>query len=509
MTSSAMRRVGVALVAILLATGCATVIEVSDRGGDNPADFGFTPYDNGGPTLSRDGRYAVFLGATGATDPVPFDETSRFQAYRRDNATGAVSLVSRYADGAPAGAFSVAISGSGRYVAFVTSAALVADDTNAPAGPSSIVGSDVYVRDMDTGTVARASLLPDGKQFGSGLQTGIIDRTVFISDDGATLAFGNRFDASDVVVYVRRVATRTTKQIHRGSVRLAGISGDGRHVVVAPVPDCTVVPICSPAGPAIELDWQLGTSTQLGTCPAEVPVGLSFDGRFAAVSLVGAGDPACGRSVVWRFDRSGGVPRVVSADTGETPRTGLAPSISRDGDRITFVAPAALTRDDANPTDDVYTADLPAGTVDLVSRDVQGNPATGPSRLPWISADGRYVAFTTDAGNLGHGVREQQPDVVMTPAVRPSITTVAPDHVARSQTTTVTIVGTGFAPDAYVVPTTAGLAVGAITRVGSTTIVLSLHVATDAVVGPTDLVVVNPGPYGVSGAPCRSCITVT
>ncbi|GEM_PF-1627573 len=42
----------------------------------------------------------------------------------------------------------------------------------------------------------------------------------------------------------------------------------------------------------------------------------------------------------------------------------------------------------------------PAAGLELVSRSLAGTPANGPSVDPAVSADGRYVAFTSDASNL-------------------------------------------------------------------------------------------------------------
>jgi Tol biopolymer transport system component len=83
-------------------------------------------------------------------------------------------------------------------------------------------------------------------------------------------------------------------------------------------------------------------------------------------------------------------------------------SISADGRMIAFYSAATnLTSDpDTSPEFidfDVYVRDVGAGTTKLVSRatGALGAPQDGDAGEPSISADGRYVAFESDAGNLG------------------------------------------------------------------------------------------------------------
>ncbi|MEA2602458.1 MAG: hypothetical protein QOF89_3450 [Acidobacteriota bacterium] len=86
------------------------------------------------------------------------------------------------------------------------------------------------------------------------------------------------------------------------------------------------------------------------------------------------------------------------------------PSISADGRYVAFVSPAANLvpgQDDMNGWEgdsgrDVFLADLVGGTVTLVSHSLSSSTMTGNqgSREAVISADGRYVAFTSAATDL-------------------------------------------------------------------------------------------------------------
>lgn len=156
------------------------------------------------PVFSPDGRFVTF--ASDADDLVPGDEGSR-DLFRIDLQTGSiqrlfekiVGSVSVSADGryvAVGTSQKVArldttagetrdidgvtnapptMSADGRYIAFITSEALSAADTNGVA--------DVYVQDMETGTVQLVSSTASG-EVGNGASTNAV-----ISGDGSRVAF--------------------------------------------------------------------------------------------------------------------------------------------------------------------------------------------------------------------------------------------------------------------------------------------------------------------------------
>jgi Tol biopolymer transport system component len=79
------------------------------------------------------------------------------------------------------------------------------------------------------------------------------------------------------------------------------------------------------------------------------------------------------------------------------------PDISADGRFVAFVAHEPLDAADTNNRGDVYVRDVERGTTTLVSRaaGATGPVGDGSSDQPAISADGRFVAFTSRAKNLG------------------------------------------------------------------------------------------------------------
>src|SRR5215213_6411014 len=78
------------------------------------------------------------------------------------------------------------------------------------------------------------------------------------------------------------------------------------------------------------------------------------------------------------------------------------PAVSADGRFVAFQSNATNLPNDADATTDVFVRDLQQNTTTLVSRanGANGNKATDLSSLPAISADGRFVAFQSEASNL-------------------------------------------------------------------------------------------------------------
>ena len=81
-----------------------------------------------------------------------------------------------------------------------------------------------------------------------------------------------------------------------------------------------------------------------------------------------------------------------------------SPVISANGRYMAFSSLASnLVKGDKNGAADVFVRDLRTGRTRLVSVGIGGTPALGPSSIPSISASGRYVAFTSNAKNLVPG----------------------------------------------------------------------------------------------------------
>ena len=87
-------------------------------------------------------------------------------------------------------------------------------------------------------------------------------------------------------------------------------------------------------------------------------------------------------------------------------------SISADGRYVTFSSGANnLIDNDTNNQIDIFVRDLETGSTTLVSTSSTGIPSNGGSFIPDISADGRYVAFVSDANNLVDNDTNNETDV--------------------------------------------------------------------------------------------------
>jgi WD40-like Beta Propeller Repeat len=138
---------------------------------------------------------------------------------------------------------------------------------------------------------------------------------------------------------------------------------------------------------------------------------LSAGGRFVAfesyaTNLVG-GDTN-GQYDIFVRDLKTGKTKRVSVDSSGAEATGGAsrrPSISADGRFVAFRSDATnLVGGDTNGYGDIFVRDLKTGKTKRVSVDSSGaQAADGDSYNPSISAGGRFVAFTSYATNLVGG----------------------------------------------------------------------------------------------------------
>ncbi len=140
--------------------------------------------------------------------------------------------------------------------------------------------------------------------------------------------------------------------------------------------------------------------------------GVSEDGRFVvfesdATNLV----PADGNGLrdVFVRDRLLGTTTRVSEVPGGGDASGESryPSISEDGRWIAFSSDAPdLVTDDTNAAQDVFVYDRETGQIVRVSMAWNGSEGNGNSRTPSISGDGRFVAFRSNATNIVSGSRD-------------------------------------------------------------------------------------------------------
>jgi Tol biopolymer transport system component len=144
---------------------------------------------------------------------------------------------------------------------------------------------------------------------------------------------------------------------------------------------------------------------------------ISADGRFVAfqsgaTNLV-AGDTN-GHKDVFVRDRVARVTRRVSVGPGGQQPNSLSsnPAISAHGGFVVFISEASnLVAGDTNGTIDVFVRDRVARVTRRVSVGPAGQQANGSSFEPVISADGRFVVFSSFASNLVAGDTNGAQDV--------------------------------------------------------------------------------------------------
>jgi Tol biopolymer transport system component len=161
------------------------------------------------------------------------------------------------------------------------------------------------------------------------------------------------------------------------------------------------------AGPArttrVSVDINGGDANGVSGSPS-----ISGDGRYvafeSAATDIAPGDVPDDVDVFVR-DRAMGTSTPVCVDAGGgVPNGGCAsPSISADGRYVAFASNASdlVAGDVDDPFTDIFVRDLVTEVTERVSVTTAGDAADGSSDRPSISGDGRVVAFNSNAPNLG------------------------------------------------------------------------------------------------------------
>jgi Tol biopolymer transport system component len=313
-----------------------------------------------GPSISADGRYVAFY--SDATNLVAGDTNAVRDAFVHDRLTGSTVRVSVDSGGIQGNALSSGpwISADGRYVGFYSDATnLVAGDTNA--------FRDVFVHDLQTGITTRvsvSSLGVQGNALSSGPSISADDRYVVFYSDATNLIAADTNLVRDVFVY-----DRTTGVTTRESVDSNGMQSNGKS-----------------SEPVISAD------------------GGSLAFYSDATNLV-SGDTNLVRDVFVHDRQTGATVRASVDSSGVQANADSSGSeISGDGRIVAFYSDATnLVAGDTNLVRDAFIKDLQTGATSRVSVDSNGAQGNALSSMPWISTDGRALAFYSDATNLVAG----------------------------------------------------------------------------------------------------------
>ena len=147
--------------------------------------------------------------------------------------------------------------------------------------------------------------------------------------------------------------------------------------------------------------------------------GISGGGESTAVSLSADGQVAAFQSTasdlhpgdrdtipdIYLTSTSSPRPFVASVSSGANPLKGDGPSrfpsLSGDGVRVLFTSEAkSLAADDRNGFADIFLRDVAVGTTERVSISTAGTEGDDGSDRGVLSRNGRFVAFSSRAGNL-------------------------------------------------------------------------------------------------------------
>ena len=146
-------------------------------------------------------------------------------------------------------------------------------------------------------------------------------------------------------------------------------------------------------------------------------VSVSADGRFVAFDSEAAnlvpGDTNWVADIFVRDRQAGTTERVSVSSSGQAGSAdSWRPSISGDGRFVAFMSFAPdLAPNDANNSWDILVRDRQRGATELVSVGAAGMPGAGHSWWPSINADGRFVAFESEATDLVPGDTNERMDI--------------------------------------------------------------------------------------------------
>lgn len=366
-------------------------------------------------SITADGRFVAFL--SNADNIIGGHDDGSADVFIRDQLAGITTRVNVNNSGGQSNgwAFDVSINGDGRYVAFSdTGTNLVPGDTNSAA--------DVFVRDLRDGTTRRVSLDINGDPLAWSKFPSISADGRFVVFEGSGGSPGGAEPSQLSEVLVRDLASSSTVVVSvfyesshatgDGVSQSPSISADGRFVAFASDARNLVEGDTNLSTDVFVRDMETGTTTRVsqdsngnqGKYGSEYP-SISADGRYVAFSSVNnlvADDSNEAADVFVRDIHTGTIVRV-SVDSSGNQGNGMSliPSISADGRYVAFMSSSSdLVPSDTNSAADVFVRDLRAGTTVRVSLDSEGNEGNDSSFGPSISADGRHVAFVSDASNL-------------------------------------------------------------------------------------------------------------
>lgn len=410
----------------------------------------FQPISSSLPALSTDGRYVTFYSNAPDLAPGQGETDARsVNVFLFDRSTGKTALVDHAASSSVAGNGAAApfdrprITPDGRFVVYSSAAKNL---ISGMSGPASAYNVFLYERATRKNTlVSRAVSSPTAAGSGSSSYG-------FPSADGGSVLFTSTStnlvagqagppDQPGVFLFSRSTgrvllvsgADGSATTAANASSLSAGLSGDGNTALFESQATDVVAGVTDDnetldlflwdrrTGDASLVTHSAASGTTAAPSPGGLPVSqralLSTDGKWIAFQTLATGLTAGARDanglldVVlqgWTGERtllSRRDPARPSATPGGESRTG---GVSADGRYVVFTSTAADLLPgtlDKNRASDVYLTDRATGARILVSRSAAapGTPASGAASTPRISADGRFVAYVSTAPDVVPG----------------------------------------------------------------------------------------------------------
>ncbi|HEV2855897.1 MAG TPA: hypothetical protein VHC97_24120 [Thermoanaerobaculia bacterium] len=417
-------------------------------------------------SLGADGRYVVFTSS--APNLVPgqrdmnksVDDPGR-DVFLKDLATGAVTLVSHSMSGPAvtgnARSEEAVISADGRYVAFLSSA------TDLVPGQTAVhrFDRDVLLFDRTTGAITLELSTREADTFFGDLAISADGRYIAFVSDARDLVPGQQGSSGwNVFLYDRmEKKTRLVSHVSSSSItagdgrsRRPRISADGRFVVFFSnssdlVPGqlrtdnvffydraSEAITLIGPGQePEISADGQhvvfgagtialqlysreTNTTTLVSDAAAtesygnaNTPFSISADGRFVAYVHRDPRDFGNYDETLVIYDRVSRTSTTPSRPAAAHPRNIDLPRISADGRFVAFTSTDPdVIAGQVGTAQNVFLFDRTSGKTELVSSLRTSAPTSGNhlSTLPAISADGSRVVFASRATNLLEGVKD-------------------------------------------------------------------------------------------------------
>lgn len=325
-------------------------------------------------SASADGRYIAYASAA---DNLVSGDTNGFRdVFVRDLASDTNLLVSADPSGVSGNGISTepAISGDGRYVAFTSGATnLVAGDANQ--------ATDVFVRDLQTGTTLLASVKSNGSGPGNKASyspaLNADGRWLLLRSQATDLASGSFTGTENL--FLRDLQSGTNWALTTAGVVAASMTPDGRFVVFV-----GVIPGVSTAFLYV---WDSSLNARVFTNATVViaNTAISADGNRLAYQTA---------TELRLADRVAQTNWLVSAITAGSRSL---PQFSADGNWFAYAR-------NVSGSNQVFLYDVHGRTEQLVSHALDSSAGGGGnSDAPDLSPDGRFVSFRTLATNIVTG----------------------------------------------------------------------------------------------------------